>query len=72
MHINLKISLTNIHTPFMKAYLIQIYDEDMNNKISEIKETKGISIQDQFRKGLKLLIAEIEKESTQTKYRSCV
>jgi hypothetical protein len=49
----------------MKAYLIQIYDEDMNNKISEIKETKGISIQDQFRKGLKLLIAEIEKECLQ-------
>ena len=49
----------------MKAYLIQIYDEDMNKMISEIKETKGISIQDQFRKGLKLLIAEIEKEKVQ-------
>jgi hypothetical protein len=45
----------------MKAYLIQIYDEDMNKKISEIKETKGISIQDQFRKGLKLLIVEMER-----------
>lgn len=47
----------------MKAYLIQIYDEDMNKMISEIKEIKGISIQDQFRKGLKLLIAEIEKNN---------
>ena len=51
----------------MKAYLIQIYDEDMNNKISEIKETKGISIQDQFRKGLKILITEIEKENSDSK-----
>ena len=49
----------------MKAYLIQIYDEDMNKMISEIKETKGISIQDQFRKGLKLLVAEIEKNDEQ-------
>jgi len=50
----------------MKAYLIQIYDEDMNKMISEIKETKGISIQYQFRKELKLLIAEIEKENSNT------
>ena len=48
----------------MKAYLIQIYDEDKYNKIPELKETKGISIQDQCQKELKLLFAEIEKENS--------
>ena len=35
--------------------------------VTVIKETKGISIQDQFRKGLKLLVAEIEKEFSKQK-----
>ena len=47
----------------MKFYGIEIYDDETNDMIEKIKNEKDISYSDQFRRGLKLLFAELEKEN---------
>ena len=46
----------------MKVYIVKIYNDDTNAKLEKIKKNKNISFTSQFRRGLKLLFAELEKE----------
>lgn len=46
----------------MKFYGIEIYDEETYAMIEKIKNEKNITYSDQFRRGLRLLFAELKKE----------
>ena len=46
----------------MKMFTIEIYDDKTIDLLEKIKNEKGITYSDQFRRGLKLLFAKLEKE----------
>ena len=46
----------------MKMFTIEIYDDETIDKLEKIKNEKDITYSDQFRRGLKLLFAKLEKE----------
>ena len=47
----------------MKMFTIEIYDDETIDMLEKIKNEKDITYSDQFRRGLKLLFAELEKEN---------
>ena len=46
----------------MKMFTIEIYDDETIDMLEKIKNEKDITYSDQFRRGLKLLFAELEKK----------
>lgn len=49
----------------MKAYTIEIYDDDLNARLEQIKNETGRTYANMMRTGLKLLLREMETEAGQ-------
>lgn len=48
----------------MKAYTIEIYDDDLNARLEQIKNETGRTYANMMRTGLKMLLREMETEES--------